>query len=458
MYSLQMLSALREIERMREKKLDVVAKDAATNNATDMIMLFKSTEDKKQEFSKKMPWSLNGDPDTNIHDEIMDMFTRLFDYFTKNFKTSENNSAKRITKSSYHNEKDISLYMISLNPYFIRGIIEKDIEWRAMNNKTENDFHLLDYDICFTAVKKDGMLLQYIPQKFRNQDLLITALLQNGLALQFLENPSESDRVLAVYQNSQALLLIPIDEIQYWVAYIALQTDGMLLLWLIRDDNIGQLQFLITPELIEIATFSSPYVIRYIDRITYLYTNHIYSRFFQRIYTRAVCKKPYLYEFVPDIYKKDDRMCFITCTLRPLNSSKVPAGSIISYYAQAVTMDPMTIMHVPERFTTTFMYNLALGREKSIESIYYGYPLDERNPALRDYLVTFSESLLKNLKMYSNDWGENAIKLNPRALKHVPFTIQTIPFYQKVLKSKPELFECISDEAKNFLVRNGMLL
>ncbi len=42
------------------------------------------------------------------------------------------------------------------------------------------------YEICFEAVKNDGLALMYVPTEFKTKELCLQAVSQNGLALQFV--------------------------------------------------------------------------------------------------------------------------------------------------------------------------------------------------------------------------------------------------------------------------------
>lgn len=51
--------------------------------------------------------------------------------------------------------------------------------------------HQKTYDLCLKCVKEDGEALQFVPKKFRTDEICIEALKQNIKAFEYIKNPSE---------------------------------------------------------------------------------------------------------------------------------------------------------------------------------------------------------------------------------------------------------------------------
>lgn len=65
------------------------------------------------------------------------------------------------------------------------------------------------YAICLAAVRKCGPALKHVPSHLRDDEMLFTALRTNGLALQYIDNPTVEMCKVAVKSNHQAMKYVP---------------------------------------------------------------------------------------------------------------------------------------------------------------------------------------------------------------------------------------------------------
>lgn len=71
--------------------------------------------------------------------------------------------------------------------------------------------HLKEYDTCLKAVKANGINLEFVPDEFKDHNMIMTALNSNGWAIMFLEEQTEEYALTAVLQNTETSLNIDED-------------------------------------------------------------------------------------------------------------------------------------------------------------------------------------------------------------------------------------------------------
>ena len=65
------------------------------------------------------------------------------------------------------------------------------------------------YTICLAAVQRCGPALNFVPKELRDENIILTALRTNGLALQYIDNPSLEMCKIAVKSNHHAMKYVP---------------------------------------------------------------------------------------------------------------------------------------------------------------------------------------------------------------------------------------------------------
>jgi hypothetical protein len=63
------------------------------------------------------------------------------------------------------------------------------------------------YEMCFEAVSRNGMTIQYVPKNYLNREIIIKAVSQNGMALQYIDDKLKTQEIceIAIKQNGAAL-------------------------------------------------------------------------------------------------------------------------------------------------------------------------------------------------------------------------------------------------------------
>ena len=83
-----------------------------------------------------------------------------------------------------------------------------------------------DYDICLAAVKQNGSVLPLVPDKFK-QELAMTAVEKDGLALQYVQHQTHDLCMAAINQNAHALRYVKDPTIDLCLA--AVKKEGWVL-------------------------------------------------------------------------------------------------------------------------------------------------------------------------------------------------------------------------------------
>ena len=83
-----------------------------------------------------------------------------------------------------------------------------------------------NYDICMEAVKQNGSVLQLVPDKFK-QELALTAVTKDGLALQYVKQQTHDICMAAINQNARALRYVEDPTINLCLA--AVKKEGWVL-------------------------------------------------------------------------------------------------------------------------------------------------------------------------------------------------------------------------------------
>jgi len=134
-----------------------------------------------------------------------------------------------------HPSEKVRRFAITKNPYIIR----------TMNDLTDDDLVFAlninpscfrqmrspqkTYNICMVAVSKDGILLSDVPHKFMDEEMALTAIFTNPMAIKYYHQKTEAfiDKALLVNPNIIEHIYIPNLTIESWK--IALNKNGLLL-------------------------------------------------------------------------------------------------------------------------------------------------------------------------------------------------------------------------------------
>lgn len=107
---------------------------------------------------------------------------------------------------------EVQRYVVQHNKDYIKYINNPASELQAMlvEEEPENIRKMCNppESACLVAVKYDGMLIQYIAQDCRTENVSRCAVEQNGYAIRFINNPSIETQVLAVRNNPKVVTLI----------------------------------------------------------------------------------------------------------------------------------------------------------------------------------------------------------------------------------------------------------
>lgn len=138
--------------------------------------------------------------DITIIKELVILMPSIIQYFNKQTLTEE-----------------ICLLALSLDPTVIQFVVKKTRAMCLEIIKNEN-YDFIRYfsgtndidltDIYLPAVTKNGLLLMHIPDAKKTDEIIRTALSQNGLALQYCPNPSYNYCEIALRENGLALNFI----------------------------------------------------------------------------------------------------------------------------------------------------------------------------------------------------------------------------------------------------------
>lgn len=116
----------------------------------------------------------------------------------------------------------------------------KKITRNGWNYSFSSNLDCRHYDICFDAVKQNGMALQFVNNRFQEEYLCLEAVKQNGLALQFVKDELKTYDVCfaAVEQNGLALQFIADDFndiIEYSILHeMAVRNNGLALEFVVK--------------------------------------------------------------------------------------------------------------------------------------------------------------------------------------------------------------------------------
>ena len=277
------------------------------------------------------------DTDGNLEDNSEEVWAKFRDIVD----SMNNHSA--------HIENDMYLFMVSLYPKFIQCI----------------DPRALTYELCMAAVATRGDTIQYITERrFLTEELYQTAVDDNGFALRYIQNPSDAVILKAIYNEPVVVKDINVQQLTPVMAFTAIMGSGSLLGYLIvNEDNLN---FEITRDMIDKATFRTPFVI---EALTELPTFQNNDDFFKRIYMTSVCRDPEVYSSVPEEYKTD-QMAYVVVYNYAHDIIYLPDVQRKLLYKTAVMLDPTVLGLIPQVDMTQAICDAALNRKVIVSVIF----------------------------------------------------------------------------------------
>lgn len=307
--------------------------------------------------------------DNSVDIEICELFNRM--------KTDWD---KYIRQHTY----DMYLYTVSLYPRFIQCIVAKD------QGKGANDVKETTYELCVTAVSREGDTIQYINiPEMLTEELYELAVANEGQALLYILDPSLNVILRAIYSNPEIILQTRIDLMTHLMALMAVVRDGSLLQHLIGIRSL--LGFEISKDMIDKATYNNPEQIVHLSYLPHIQDDTI---FLNRIYLRSVFRKPEVYHALPEEYRTAQMAYFMVYNYAH-NVMFLPEQQRKLLYKTAVMLDPTVLMKIPIHEITQDICNIALDRNIIIEVIFNAYPSDRRSDAHRQELQKHLENILQ---------------------------------------------------------------
>ena len=218
---------------------------------------------------------------------------------------------KVTTRKKYSGNSDLNIKLFKYWPDYekTKRISEEAVrkDGRALRYVPDK---LKDWNMVLTAVIFDGTLLQYAPDYLRTEEICLEAVKQNGYALKWVPKIHKNSEILeaAVEQNGTALEFCPAEKITKELCYTALSHQTM--------RKYSKLQF-------------------------------VPPRFYSKeLFLLAVEMNPYELDAVPMEFRKDEKIC-----------------------RAAVLQIPEMIEHVPAEYQNTSLF-LAI-----FETILNDYPV-----------------------------------------------------------------------------------
>jgi hypothetical protein len=317
---------------------------------------------------------------------------------------------------------DIYLYLVSLYPKFIQFIPKKYIT----------------RELCFKAVHIDGENLKYLidddddndnENKFSNvltkelyEELYEAAVTNNGNALQYIKEPSDAIIFKAIDNEPDAIELVPVNRLTSDMALMAVLGDGMELAYLYTNHQF--LNFPITQDIIDKATFENSYAIRFIPLP--IVFNESNKPFLTGIYLRSICRNPGVFEEDEECIPSNYMTIYIAIILIYFYARNIkylpPRFKTVESYEIAVQLDPTVLIDMDVKDITQDICDLALRPGINIAVIYHAYP---RHKKTKEEYARLQTDLKRILQYVPEEYRtlqicQQAYNLDHGAFRYIP--------------------------------------